>query len=139
MGKRRIWKSLLLLAAAAMTTGATNLSKDNDARIDYIEFRATDLERIKAFYGEVFRWKFTDFGPDYTSFEDGRLAGGFHQGEATPGGPLIVIYAVHLEAMQTKIEAAGGRIVKPIFPFPGGRRFHFHDPSGNELAVWSDK
>ena len=117
-------------------------SKDNDGRIDYIEFRAKDLERTKAFYGAVFRWKFTDFGPEYTSFEDGRLAGGFHQGDVTPaagGGTLAVIYAVDLEAMQTKTEEAGGTIVKPIFSFPGGRRFHFHDPSGNELAVWSDK
>ncbi len=142
MGKHGIWKTLLVLAAVATTMGATMSSRDNDGRIDYIEFRAEDLERTKVFYGEVFRWKFTDYGPDYTSFEDGRLTGGFSQGEVTPGagaGTLVVIYAVDLEAMQTKIEEAGGTIVKPIFSFPGGRRFHFHDPNGNELAVWSDK
>lgn len=112
---------------------------ENDARIDYIEFRAVELERTKAFYGDAFGWKFTDYGPDYTSFDDGRLSGGFHRGDATRGGSLVVIYAVDLEAMQAKIQDAGGEIVKPIFSFPGGRRFHFRDPSGNELAVWSDK
>lgn len=119
--------------------GAMMSSKDNDGRIDYVEFRAKDLERTKVFYGGVFGWKFTDYGPDYTSFEDGRLTGGFHQGDLAPGGALAVIYAVNLEAMKTKIEEAAGTIVKPVFSFPGGRRFHFHDPSGNELAVWSDK
>lgn len=142
MGKHGIWKALLVLAAVTTTMGAMMSSKDNDGRIDYIEFRAEDLERTKAFYGEVFRWKFTDYGPDYTSFEDGRLTGGFSQGEVTPGtggGTLVVIYTVDLEAMQARIEEAGGTIVKPIFSFPGGRRFHFHDPNGNELAVWSEK
>ena len=114
-------------------------SKDNDGRIDYIEFRAASLDETKTFYSGVFSWKFTDYGPEYTSFEDGRLAGGFQHGSATPsGGTLVVIYAVDLEAMQSKIEQAGGTIVKPIFSFPGGHRFHFQDPSGNELAVWSD-
>jgi predicted enzyme related to lactoylglutathione lyase len=115
------------------------VSEQNDKRIDYIEFPAEDLERIKKFYGEVFRWKFTDFGPDYTSFEDGRLAGGFRKGESSAGGTLAVIYAVELEAVESEIVKAGGKIVKPIFAFPGGRRLHFHDPAGNELAVWSDK
>lgn len=144
MSRHGIWKGLLVIAVAAATMGGTMggmmSSKDNDGRIDYIEFRAKDLERTKAFYGGVFRWKFTDYGPDYTSFDDGRLTGGFHQGGVTPGGgSLVVIYAVDLEAMQAGIEEAGGTIVKPIFSFPGGRRFHFHDPSGNEVAVWSDK
>ena len=139
MGRCGIWQSVLLVAAAAATTGAVMSSEDNDGRIDYIEFRAANLEETKAFYGGVFSWKFTDYGPEYTSFEDGRLAGGFHQGSATSGGGILaVIYAVDLDAMQSKIEQAGGTIVKPIFSFPGGRRFHFQDPSGNELAVWSD-
>lgn len=111
---------------------------DNDARIDYIEFHSNDLPRTKEFYGGAFGWKFTDYGPDYTSFEDGRLTGGFHPGEAAPGGVLVVLYAVDLDAMQAKVEGAGGRISKQIFSFPGGRRFHFEDPSGNELAVWSE-
>jgi hypothetical protein len=112
----------------------------NDRRIDYIEFPAADIARTKAFYVRVFGWKFTDYGPDYTSFEDGRLSGGFWKAdEVTGGGPLVVIYAVDLAGMEAEVRAEGGRIVKEIFSFPGGRRFHFTDPSGNELAVWSDK
>jgi predicted enzyme related to lactoylglutathione lyase len=139
MGSYRIGRAILILAAGATTMGAMMSSKENDGRIDYVEFRANDLQRTKVFYSEVFRWRFTDYGPDYTSFADGRLTGGFHRGDPTPGGTLAVIYAVQLEAMQARIEQAGGTIVKPIFSFPGGRRLHFHDPSGNELAVWSDK
>lgn len=112
-------------------------SHENDARIDYIEFRAPELDPIKAFYIEAFGWKFTDYGPDYTSFADGRLEGGFHVGEATTGGALVILYAVDLEAMQARVESAGGTVVEPIFSFPGGRRFHFADPAGNVLAVWS--
>ncbi len=109
-------------------------------RIDYIEFPATDVARTKAFYVNVFGWKFTDYGPDYTSFEDGRIAGGFDKAEKPMrGGPLVVVYATDLAAMEAKIRAEGGAIVKEAFAFPGGRRFHFTDPSGNELAVWSDK
>ncbi|HSF19147.1 MAG TPA: VOC family protein [Vicinamibacteria bacterium] len=114
-------------------------SQDNEGRIDYIEFGAIDLERTKAFFGDVFGWKFTDYGPDYTSFEDGRLAGGFRRDNATPGGPLVVLYSTDLEETQTRVESAGGTIAKSIFSFPGGRRFHFRDPNGNELAVWSDR
>jgi len=112
----------------------------NDRRIDYIEMAATDIAATKKFYQGVFGWKFTDYGPEYTSFEDGRLAGGFYKaGSARPGSVLVVIFATELEAMEQKVRAAGAKIVKPIFSFPGGRRFHFTDPSGNELAVWSDK
>jgi len=93
----------------------------------------------KAFYGGVFGWRFTDYGPDYASFKEERLAGGLRK-ETTigAGGPLVVFYAANLEAVQGKVIAAGGRIVKDTFDFPGGRRFHFADPAGNELAVWSD-
>jgi predicted enzyme related to lactoylglutathione lyase len=112
----------------------------NDSRIDYIEFPATDMAATKQYYANVFGWKFTDYGPDYSSFEDGRLAGGFWRNEKPPsGGPLVVIYAVDLAATEARVRAAGGRIVKAVFDFPGGRRFHFEDPSGNELAVWSDR
>jgi len=111
----------------------------NEGRIDYIEFPATDIARIKGFYTGVFGWKFTDYGPDYTSFDDGRLAGGFARSPAVRGGPLVVMYTADLEGMEAKVRAAGGKIVKAIFSFPGGRRFHFSDPSGNELAIWSDK
>ena len=112
---------------------------ERDRRIDYIELPATDIAATKRFYSDAFGWKFTDYGPDYTSFEDGRLAGGFTKdGKVAEGGPLVVIYADKLEAVEAKVRQAGATIVKPIFGFPGGRRFHFSDPSGNELAVWSE-
>jgi uncharacterized protein len=115
-------------------------TKPNNGRIDYIEFPASDVARTKAFYEQAFGWKFTDYGPDYTSFEDGRLAGGFtKEGKVASGGPLVVLYASDLAATEKKVRDAGGVIVKDAFPFPGGRRFHFSDPSGNVLAVWSEK
>jgi len=115
-------------------------TKPNNGRIDYIEFPAIDVAKTKSFYEQVFGWKFTDYGPDYTSFEDGRISGGFtKEGKVTQGGPLVVIYARDLAATEKKVRDAGGVIVKDAFPFPGGRRFHFADPSGNELAVWSEK
>jgi predicted enzyme related to lactoylglutathione lyase len=114
--------------------------EEHDKRVDYVEFKVTDLEAAKAFYSGAFGWKFQDWGPDYASFEDGRLTGGFHRSdEVAPGGPLVIIYAVDLEAVEAGVRANGGTIVKEIFSFPGGRRFHFTDPSGNELAVWSDQ
>ena len=114
--------------------------EEHDKRVDYVEFKATDLEAAKAFYSGAFGWKFQDWGPDYASFEDGRLAGGFYvSDEIIRGGPLVIIYAVDLEAMAAGVRNNGGTIVKEIFSFPGGRRFHFTDPSGNELAVWSDR
>ncbi len=112
---------------------------DNDRRIDYVEFGTDDVEAVKAFYAGAFGWTFTDFGPEYTSFEDGRLAGGFTKvDKVTAGGPLVVVFAVDLEAAAEKVRASGGRITVEPFAFPGGRRFHFHDPAGNELAVWSE-
>jgi predicted enzyme related to lactoylglutathione lyase len=112
----------------------------NNNRMDYIEFPAADIAKTKAFYIEAFGWKFTDYGPDYTSFEDGRIAGGFSlERKVATGGALVVIYASDLIACEAKVRAAGGKIVKPAFDFPGGRRFHFADPSGNELAVWSEQ
>jgi len=119
---------------------ATMSQAQHDRRIDYIEFQSTDIPRSKKFYGDVFGWKFTDYGPDYSSFADGRITGGFTiAAEVTRGGPLVVMYAKDLEAVEAKVKQAGGKIVKPIFSFPGGRRFQFLDPSGNELAVWSDR
>ena len=113
---------------------------EQDRRMDYIEFPSTNIEETKTFYAGVFGWEFTDYGPDYTSFTDGRLAGGF---EAAPdvaaGGPLVVLYAVNLEEIEAAIRKSGRQMVREVFDFPGGRRFHFTDPSGNELAVWSDR
>lgn len=112
----------------------------NNNRIDYIEFPATDLAATKAFYTNAFGWKFEDYGPAYTAFQDGRLSGGFTtEAKGPAGSPLVVLYTGELEMAEENVKAAGGRIVKAIFSFPGGRRFHFADPNGNELAVWSDK
>lgn len=111
-----------------------------DRAIDYIEFTAPDLAPIKKFYGEVFNWEFQDWGDEYSSFSDGRVDGGFARGETKRGhGPLVILYSTNLEEIQQKVRAVGGTIVKDTFSFPGGRRFHFADPAGNELAVWSDK
>lgn len=105
--------------------------------INYIEFNVRDISRSKAFYGEIFGWTFTDYGPNYCEFSDGQMKGGFDASESvTPGGPLVVLYYRDLPEIRDRIEAHGGRIVKPIFEFPGGRRFHFLDLDGYELAVW---
>jgi predicted enzyme related to lactoylglutathione lyase len=109
-------------------------------RIDYVELPASDIPATKQFYNTVFGWQFVDYGPKYTSFSDGRLDGGFTTQQAPPAtGLLLVLYAADLSAAQARIEAAGGKISKETFSFPGGRRFHFLDPNGNELAVWSDR
>ncbi len=113
---------------------------EQDRRVDYIEFPVTDVAQAKRFYGATFGWTFHDHGPDYASFADGRLCGGFRaERSVRPGGPLVVLYSTDLEEIQLKVRGAGGHIVKETFEFPGGRRFHFTDPSGNELAVWSDR
>lgn len=108
--------------------------------INYVEFKAVDLEKIKAFYTAAFGWAFTDYGPDYVSFSNSGLEGGFERSdEAIVQGALVVLYHDQLEVIEQEVREAGGSIVKPIFSFPGGRRFHFTDPAGNELAIWSDK
>lgn len=109
-------------------------------RIDYIELPATDIPATKAFYGGAFGWTFTDYGPDYLAFQDGETDGGFEKvPSVTRGGPLVILYSSELENTLATVEKHGGKIAKAIFSFPGGRRFHFLDPNGNELAVWSDK
>lgn len=109
-----------------------------DGKIDYVELPGGDLIATKRFYEAAFGWAFTDYGPSYSAFAEG-LDGGFDgDAAAQPVRPLVVLYAHDLEAMAAKVQAVGGAIVKPIFSFPGGRRFHFRDPSGNELAVWSE-
>src|SRR5690606_16096087 len=123
-------------------------------RIDYVELLVSEISRSKDFYGRAFGWTFQDYGPDYCEFNDRRLKGGFAKrvapaeagsAGASPGaagsraGPLVVLLAGDLEAARDRVEAAGGTIVKRIFEFPGGRRFHFADPDGYELAVWSDR
>jgi len=112
--------------------------KDN--HINFVEFKAKDLEKIKKFYNKSFDWTFTDYGPTYTAFSDSGLEGGFEKTEyEIMNGALVVLYHTNLDLIKNKIIKSGGEISKDIFSFPGGRRFHFIDPAGNELAVWSDK
>ncbi|HKI51609.1 MAG TPA: VOC family protein [Geothermobacteraceae bacterium] len=114
-----------------------------DQKIDYLELPARDLDAVQSFYEKAFGWAFTPYGPDYRAFNDGKLDGGFYRAglksSTATGAALIVLYASDLEKTRKQVLAAGGSIVKEIFTFPGGRRFHFADPNGNELAVWSDK
>ena len=108
--------------------------------IDYIEFAVKDVSEAKRFYAAAFGWTFNDYGPDYAGIQgQGREAGGLRKdADVRVGGPLVVLYSRTLDDTLRKVKEAGGRIVKEPFSFPGGRRFHFSDPSGNELAVWSE-
>ena len=110
-------------------------------KINYLEFPAKNIETTKAFFDAVFGWTFVDYGPEYTAFSNQGIDGGFFKSDlivsTDNGSALIIFYSDDLEQTQTKIKNAGGSIKKPIFSFPGGRRFHFCDPNGNEYAVWS--
>jgi len=108
-------------------------------QVQYVEFLSKDLSRIKDFYTKCFNWEFTDYGSGYTAFTGDFVDGGFALGEPVKGSVLVVLYSESLETTKIKIEKVGGLIVEEVFSFPGGRRFHFADPDGNELAVWSDK
>jgi predicted enzyme related to lactoylglutathione lyase len=111
-------------------------------KINYVEFPAKDIEATKTFFTTVFGWSFVDYGPEYAAFSNAGLEGGFYKADLSSstdnGSALIVLYSNKLEETLSKIEQTGGKIVKPIFSFPGGRRFHFADPNGNEYAVWSE-
>ncbi len=113
-----------------------------DQRINYVELPARDLDAVQAFYEAAFGWRFVDYGPDYRAFSDGAFDGGFRRADATSrsadGAALVVLYADDLEATRERVLACGGSLVQDIFAFPGGRRFHFADPNGNELAIWSE-
>jgi predicted enzyme related to lactoylglutathione lyase len=116
---------------------------DQTNKIFYVEFHATDLGKTRAFFEKVFGWVFTDYGPDYTSFSDGRIAGGFFRSDKRAsmdsGSALVVIQNPRLEETLTGVVQHGGKITKEIFSYPGGRRFHFTEPSGNELSVCADE
>ena len=109
--------------------------------INYVEYAARDLQATAAFFESAFGWTFTHYGPDYIAFVGQGLDGGFYRADlaasSAQGSALIVFYSERLEETLAKVTAAGAEIVKPIFDFPGGRRFHFTEPSGNEFAVWS--
>lgn len=111
-------------------------------KLNYIEFPANDIQATKTFFSAAFSWSFEDYGPEYTAFSDQGLDGGFYKSEmkssAENGAALVIFYSSELETTLSNVEAAGGTISQQIFSFPGGRRFHFIEPSGNELAVWSD-
>lgn len=112
-----------------------------DQKIDYVEFPAADFDAVQSFYQSVFNWEFTDYGPEYRAFTDGKVNGGFYRSELKSttdnGAALVILFAVDLEGTRAKVLSSGGVVVKDIFSFPGGRRFQFSDPHGNELAVWS--
>ncbi|MCF6338318.1 MAG: VOC family protein [Gammaproteobacteria bacterium] len=110
-------------------------------KINYLEFPAKDIEATKAFFNSVFGWRFEDYGPEYSAFFDTGMNGGFFKSDLSVstdnGSVLMVFYSDNLEQTLSKVTAAGGTVIKPVFSFPGGRRFHFGDPNGNEFAVWS--
>lgn len=110
-----------------------------DLKIDYVEFSSPDIGASQSFFAKAFGWDFVDYGPTYQAFANAGLDGGIDgTGETPPAAPLVILKAGDLEAAQQSVEKAGGVIVRPIFQFPGGRRFHFREPGGNELAVWSE-
>lgn len=109
-----------------------------NGHINYIEFKAKDLDAIKVFYKAAFNWSFTDYGPDYIAFSESGVEGGFEKSTAEiTNGVLVVLFHEDLPKIKDQIIQANGKITKDIFSFPGGQRFHFIDPSGNELAVWT--
>ena len=130
--------TLGLAAATMIAASATPSAAAKPPPMDYVEFVVRDIARTKAFYSAVFGWKFTDYGAGYTSFEDNGLGGGFTtDGSPSPGGPLMVFHVDDLEVTLARAKSAGAQIVKPIFSFPGGRRFQLKDPDGYEIAAWT--
>ena len=111
-------------------------------KLNYVELPSKDIVQTKAFFNKVFSWEFEDFGPDYTAFADKGLNGGFFKSEQASltknGAALLVFYSDDLEGTLARVERAGGIIIQGIFAFPGGFRFHFTEPGGNEFAVWSE-
>ncbi len=108
-------------------------------KIDYVEFDTADMAASKNFLASAFGWHFADYGPNYQAFENAGLDGGLDASGGQPGKALVILKTDDLEAALAAVTEAGGEIVKPIFDFPGGRRFHFREPGGNELAVWSER
>ena len=142
----------MLTACTGATPGAVESAEhENEGKaaivhkhheIDYIEFEVTDMQQAQRFYGTAFGWKFNDYGPEYAGIQkqDGGEIGGFRVTDrVTAGGPLVVLYSSDLDRTLAAVRDAGGVITQEPFEFPGGRRFHFRDPSGNELAVWSER
>ncbi|USD61321.1 VOC family protein [Vibrio sp. SCSIO 43140] len=112
-------------------------------KLNYVEFAARDLIQTKQFFREAFGWTFVDYGDEYTAFSDQKINGGFYKAELfsdnREGGALLIFYSSSIEATYERVLKCGGVIVKEIFDFPGGLRFHFSEPSGNVFAVWSER
>lgn len=124
----------------AMKTMEERMGNKNNS-INYIEFPLIKNAETKQFYTEVFGWEFTDWGPNYVAISGAGIDGGFNgedSARVSAPGVLVVLYADDLPQKQKEVEKAGGEIIKPIYEFPGGKRFHFLDPNGIELAVWSE-
>jgi predicted enzyme related to lactoylglutathione lyase len=133
--------AVALSAPSARAADAPTATRAAAAAPAYLEFTVRDEARAKAFYGAVFNWTFTDYDPTYTNFTAaGGVSGGFLKGvpSRSGGGPLMVFPVVDLEAAAARVTAAGGKITRPIFAYPGGRRFHFRDLDGYEVAAWSE-
>lgn len=111
--------------------------------LDYVEIPSRDVRKSRAFFEALAGWRFTDYGPDYSSFEDGRINGGFFNSDKVSsyasGATLAVLYTEHLEGQRDLAVKLGATVTRDIFSFPGGRRFHFAEPGGSEFAIWSDK
>jgi predicted enzyme related to lactoylglutathione lyase len=129
---------------AGMSGDGTPPAPQRHHAIDYVELTVTDLDRAKRFYADAFGWQFTDYGPDYAGFRDPRSgdgeAGGLARADVvrTGGGPLVLLFSADLDATLAAVTGAGGQVVNGPYDFPGGRRFHFTDPDGTELGVWSE-
>lgn len=118
-------------------------NKSRESHFDYIELPTKNregLKKAKSFYSSVFGWSFKDWGDEYADTGDSGVASGLNGDPSqAPPYPLVILYAQNIEAKKKEIATAGGKITRDIFAFPGGRRFHFTDPTGNELGIWSDK
>jgi predicted enzyme related to lactoylglutathione lyase len=130
------WRSPLAFAVGLPDRWGVN----KHHTINYIEFGVTDMAAAQSFYASAFDWQFSDYGPDYAGIRgnDGEVGGFRKEAEVARGGPLVVLFSADLDASVQRVKDAGGEITAEPFAFPGGRRFHFIDPSGNELAVWAE-
>lgn len=119
-------------------------SQHDHHAIDYIEFAVTDLEQAKRFYAEAFGWRFNDYGPEYAGIQSPQgvstpeMGGLRHDDAVRAGGPFVLLYSADLDQSVEAVKQAGGQVVNGPYEFPGGRRFHFTDPSGNELGIWAE-
>lgn len=125
-----------------LTSITSEKAMKETGKINYVELPSRDLPATKRFFAAAFEWSFVDYGPEYIAIENAGLDGGFFKSDKVAttdnGSALVVLYSSALEETLDQVQSAGGEIIKDIFSFPGGRRFHFTDPNGNEYAVWSD-